>query len=58
VIVHFARRQTVLSYAEIGRALGGRDHTTIMHADRRLTERLNADATLAQSVAELERLLD
>jgi hypothetical protein len=29
-----------------------------MHADRRLTERLSADAALAQSVAELERLLD
>jgi chromosomal replication initiator protein len=58
VIVHLARRMTDLSYADIGRALGGRDHTTIMHADRRLAERLAADSALAQSVAELERLLD
>jgi chromosomal replication initiator protein len=58
VIVHFARRKTDLSYAEIGRVLGGRDHTTIMHADRRLAERLSTDAALAQSVVELERLLD
>jgi chromosomal replication initiator protein len=57
VIVHLARRTTDLSYADIGRALGGRDHTTIMHADRRLAERLTTDPTLRHAVEELERLV-
>jgi len=57
VAVHLARRLTSLSYAEIGRGLGGRDHTTIMHADRRLGERLAHDPLTQQAVNELDRLL-
>jgi chromosomal replication initiator protein len=57
IVVHFARRLTDLSYAEIGRALGGRDHTTVMHADRRLAEQIGGDARIQQIVEELERLL-
>jgi chromosomal replication initiator protein len=57
IVVHLARRLTNLSYAEIGRALGGRDHTTIMHADRRLADQLANDPLTQQSVGELDRLL-
>jgi chromosomal replication initiator protein len=57
IVVHLARRHTDLSYAEIGRALGGRDHTTIMHADRRLTERLAQEADIQQTLDELDRLV-
>lgn len=57
VIVHLARRHTTASYAEIGRLLGNRDHTTIMHADRRLAERLPTDPATQRAVDELDRLL-
>jgi chromosomal replication initiator protein len=57
VAAYLARRLTTLSYAQIGRRLGGRDHTTIMHAERRLTAQLAQDATLQQAVDELDRLL-
>lgn len=57
VIVHLARRLTALSYADIGRQLGGRDHTTIMHADRRLAEQCGGDLTLQQDLDELDRLV-
>ncbi|HEX6962641.1 MAG TPA: DnaA/Hda family protein [Lacipirellula sp.] len=57
LVVHLARRFTGLSYAEIGRALGGRDHTTIMHADRRLTAQLAEDPSLQQTLDELDRLV-
>jgi chromosomal replication initiator protein len=57
VIVHLARRHTTASYAEIGRTLGNRDHTTIMHADRRLAERLLTDPATQRAVDELDRLL-
>lgn len=55
--VHLARRHTPASFAEIGRALGNRDHTTIMHADRRLAERLAGDPALQQTIDELDRLV-
>lgn len=42
-----ARRLTGLSYEAIGKAVGGRDHTTAMHAARVTTARLAIDDTLA-----------
>ena len=57
IAVYLARRLTALSYADIGRGLGHRDHTTIMHAERRLTERLSHDPVTQQAVDELDRLL-
>ena len=42
-----ARRLTNLSYAAIGRSIGGRDHTTAMHAARITTARLAVDDSLA-----------
>jgi chromosomal replication initiation ATPase DnaA len=57
IVVQLARRHTALSYADIGRSLGGRDHTTIMHADRRLIEQLASDPALQQTLDELNRLV-
>lgn len=57
IIVYLARQLTGLSYADIGRALGNRDHTTIMHADRRLAEALATDAAVQQAVDELDRIV-
>jgi chromosomal replication initiator protein len=57
VAAYLARRLTDHSYAQIGRALGGRDHTTIMHAERRLADQLAADPASQQAVDELDRLL-
>jgi hypothetical protein len=34
IVAHLARKYTVRSLPEIGRWIGGRDHTTIMHSDR------------------------
>jgi hypothetical protein len=42
-----ARRLTDLSYEAIGKAVGGRDHTTAMHAARVTAARLAIDDTLA-----------
>jgi chromosomal replication initiator protein len=57
VVVHLARQHTSASYAEIGRALGRRDHTTIMHASRRATAWLAADPAMQHAVDELDRLV-
>ena len=53
--MYLARRLTSLSYADIGRGLGHRDHTTIMHAERRLTERLAHDPVTQQAVQGLSQ---
>lgn len=57
VVVHLARRLSGLSYAAIGEGLGGRDHTTIMHAERRAAARMAADPIFQAAVDELEELL-
>ena len=42
LVVMLARHRTGRSYPEIGRALGGRDHSTAMHAARRAQQRMNS----------------
>ncbi|RMD49972.1 MAG: chromosomal replication initiator protein DnaA, partial [Alphaproteobacteria bacterium] len=43
---------------EIGRGFGGRDHTTVIHAVRRVEELLASDAQLAEDVRLLRRILE
>lgn len=45
------------SLPEIGRRLGGRDHTTILHACRKISARVLSDAEFAHDVAQLEATL-
>jgi chromosomal replication initiator protein len=42
--MHLARQLTDLTLPAIGRDFGGRDHTTVLHADRRARQRLARDA--------------
>lgn len=57
VIVYFARDLTDASFDEIGRALGGRDHSTIMHSYDRFKRELQHDFTIQQAVDDLRRIL-
>jgi chromosomal replication initiator protein len=41
--IYIARRLTGASYAAIGRSFGGRDHTTVLHAHRKVTALINRD---------------
>jgi chromosomal replication initiator protein len=51
------RRTTPLSYPAIGRAFGRRDHSSVMHAVRRIEEAMQDDPAFALQVLELARLL-
>ncbi len=53
VAMLLARRLTGASYKTLGRHFGGRDHSTAMHACRRLAEQLQSDAALNRTVEEL-----
>jgi chromosomal replication initiator protein len=57
VCMYLARRHTRYSLEEIGGYFGGRDHTTVLHACRKVEEDLERDASLATAVRELEASL-
>jgi len=42
---------------EIGRKFGGRDHTTVMHAVKKIEELTASDRALAEDVELLQRML-
>jgi chromosomal replication initiator protein len=55
--VYLARELSGLSYERIGQALGGRDHTTIMHNYRKIAEALQHNAATRDALTDLERQL-
>jgi chromosomal replication initiator protein len=57
VAIYLARHLTVLSLPAIGRHFGGRDHTTIMHAIKRIEELASSDADFGERVASLRKAL-
>ena len=57
VAIYLARELTGKSLPEIGRRLGGRDHSTILAAVRSLSGDIERDADLAQTVDKLKRQL-
>lgn len=53
VAMALARELTRCSLPDIGRRFGGRDHTTVLHAVKRVAELSETDALFAQGVAHL-----
>ncbi len=49
--MYLARELTGASYGAIGRACGGRDHTTAMHATRKIAAAISRDTGLADDAA-------
>jgi chromosomal replication initiator protein len=57
VAMYLAKQLTARSLPEIGRKFGGRDHTTVMHAVRKIEELMVGDKTVAEDVELLRRTL-
>lgn len=57
VAMYLAKQLTSRSYPDIGRAFGGRDHTTVIHACETITALLTRDAQLAEQVQMVTRTL-
>ena len=57
VAMWLAKQITTRSLPDIGRRFGGRDHTTVLHAVRRIEQLKAEDATLARDVDVLLRKL-
>ncbi len=58
IAMYLAKVMTPRSLPEIGRRFGNRDHTTVLHAVRKIEELARADHALAQELELLKRMLD
>jgi chromosomal replication initiator protein len=55
--MYLCRELTSLSFPEIGRHFGGKDHTTVIHAYRQIEKRMEDDAGFKQLVESIMRQL-
>lgn len=58
IAMYLSKVLTPRSLPEIGRRFGGRDHTTVLHAVRKVEELMQADRALADEIEMLKRLID
>lgn len=57
IAMYLAKQMTPTSLPQIGQQFGGRDHTTVMHAVRKVSELINDDACIAEDVSRIEKSL-
>ena len=57
VAIHLAREFTGASLNEIGEAFGGRNHATVLHACKRVSERLANDPEVTTQLLELSAMI-
>lgn len=55
IAMYLCRRLTDLSLPKIGEKFGGRDHTTIIHGFDKISQDIEKDSDLRQTVIELEK---
>ena len=55
--MYLAKKLTNHSLPEIGDAFGGRDHTTVLHACKRIAELKESNADVGEDYKNLNRLL-
>jgi chromosomal replication initiator protein len=55
--MYLAKTLTLRSLPEIGRRFGGRDHTTVLHAVRKIDGLVSGDKVLAEEIEVLKRML-
>ncbi len=55
IVMYLCRSLLNIPLQEVGRALGGRDHTTIMHGVDKITEELKTDASLQNTMDILKK---
>ncbi len=57
VAMYLSKVLTPRSLPEIGRRFGGRDHTTVLHAVRKIESEFDGDNSLSQEIELLKRLI-
>jgi len=57
VAIYLMREQTSKSFPEIGKIFGGKDHSTIFHAEKRISELLKIDANIKSDIEKIRQSL-
>ena len=57
IAMYLARELTQDSLPQIGRAFGGKDHTTVMHSTEKIDNAIENDALLADQVQKIREEL-
>lgn len=58
IIMYLLREYFNLSYPGIGKEVGGRDHTTVMHSYEKIKKQMESDPNLVQEIEQLESILN
>lgn len=58
IAMYLSKVLTPRSLPEIGRRFGGRDHTTVLHAVRKIEELIAGDKALGEEIELLKRMVD
>ncbi|MCC6734876.1 MAG: chromosomal replication initiator protein DnaA [Bauldia sp.] len=58
IAMHLSKVMTPRSLPEIGRRFGGRDHTTVLHAVRKIEELMREDRSFADEVELLRKMVE
>lgn len=57
MVMYLAREETSTSLPQIGQALGGRDHTTVLYGSAKISSRIETDDTLRRDVMTIRERL-
>ena len=57
VAMYLMRQETDASLLEIGQALGGRDHSTVLHGCEKITREVNENTSLRKEVLAIRQQL-
>ncbi len=57
VLMHLLRTDLKLSLEEVGRLIGGRDHTTVIHADKKVLMAMQGDLSIHNQIGDIKKKL-
>ncbi len=57
ILMHILRTDLKLPLEEVGRLIGGRDHTTVMHADKKVVSLMQTDQAVHNQIGDIKKKL-
>jgi chromosomal replication initiator protein len=57
ITMYLLREELNLSFPEIGRELGGKDHTTVMHGYNKITREIESEPKIPHDIAQIKQRL-
>ena len=57
IVMHLLRKEISLSFPAIGQEVGGKDHSTVMHACKKIEKEIENNERLAQEINSIKQLI-